>query len=182
MAESALFGGNLFGQEQWARRGDDDALLRASETRLTAVETKVALVSTGVWTAYTPTLTAASSNPFLGTGGNQLGRWTRSGRTISGNAFISFGPSGTPLAGGGEYRIAAPVPSVNLGYNVVVGGGYLYDASANVMEQVVVAVAATQTTYFVMFKNGAFGITDASPWGWSFSDHMSIQFNYEAAS
>ena len=134
----------------------------------------------GAWSTYTPVLTAATTNPTLGTGSFQGGRYTRIGRTIIGWAYIAFGNSGT-AAGSGEYRVSLPVTSnVWQSNNIVIGNGYLYDSGVNTLQTVTAVVNAAG--HFIMFKDGAFQITHAAPWAWGASDHMSIQFMYEVTS
>lgn len=133
------------------------------------------------WTTYTPALTAATSNPTLGTASVATGRYNRDGRTITGWAYIAFGTAGT-AAGTGEYRISLPVPARVEANNVIIGSGYLYDASANVLEQIVFTTPATLSAFGIMFKNGTFQINPTTPWAWTISDTLTVNFTYEAAS
>lgn len=55
---------------------------------------------------YTPTLTAAT-NPTLGAGSQQLGRYTVNGDVMEVQAFIAFGTSGSNV-GSGSYLISLP--------------------------------------------------------------------------
>lgn len=139
------------------------------------------MVASEAWADYVPALSAAVTPPTLGSGSVQQGRWTKIGRQVTGWAFIAFGTSGA-AAGSGEYRISLPVPprltAVN---NVVIGEGYLYDQSANQLEQVIFAARSTDGLA-IMFKNGTFGITEASPWAWTNLDQLTVRFSYEAAS
>ena len=74
---------------------------------------------------YTPTLTATTTNPTLGSGGSASGRYTMyGGKFVTCRGTIAFGTSGTN-AGSGQYLIALPfsassaitggVPSVGSG-------------------------------------------------------------------
>lgn len=57
---------------------------------------------------YTPTLTAASSNPTLGTGSSATGHFYRIGQQCTAMFFIKFGSAGV-AAGSGLYRISPPL-------------------------------------------------------------------------
>lgn len=57
---------------------------------------------------YTPTLTASSSNPTLGTGSSATGHFYRIGQQCTAMFFIKFGSAGV-AAGSGLYRISPPL-------------------------------------------------------------------------
>lgn len=67
--------------------------------------------STG-WLTYTPVLTAATTNPTLGTGSTQSGEYKIVGDLLFCRGYIAFGTSGA-AAGSGSYFISLP-PSVSL--------------------------------------------------------------------
>lgn len=66
----------------------------------------------GAYTTYTPTLTAATTNPNLGNF-TRAGRWTRlKGKTIRGSIVLTCtGTGGTGGVGTGAYEIGLPVPA-----------------------------------------------------------------------
>lgn len=156
-----------------------------------AVKTKnesgtVASVGGGVaddaWTPYTPTLTASSSNPTLGSGSSVEGGWTRIGRTIFGRAQIVFGTSGT-AAGSGTYQISIPVapePSTSLALGRMVGHGYVFDSSTGNIRIVVCRVNTSGTHLEMIPEASATAITEAIPWAWAASDRFHVAFQYEA--
>lgn len=59
----------------------------------------------GAWTAYTPTWTAATSNPALGNG-TILGRYMKIGRTVLCDIILTAGS--TTTYGSGAYSIGMP--------------------------------------------------------------------------
>lgn len=62
----------------------------------------------GTWTSWTPALTAATTNPTLGTGSSVDGRYFQIGKLVIASFTIQFGTSGFS-AGSGEYRVSLPV-------------------------------------------------------------------------
>lgn len=59
------------------------------------------------WTAYTPTLTAVTTNPTLGTGSVAVGAYKRIGKTVFWRASILCGSAGV-VAGSGTYQLSLP--------------------------------------------------------------------------
>jgi hypothetical protein len=75
--------------------------------------------SAGAWTAYTPTFTAATTNPTLGNFTRE-GRWTRlKGKTIKGTMKITCN-AGSGF-GTGAYEFGLPVPARDLDHVLVFG-------------------------------------------------------------
>lgn len=133
------------------------------------------------WTAYTPTLTASTTNPSLGTGPTQLGRFTRIGRTVIGTAKLKFGTS--PSAGSGFYRVSLPfTPPSSVDPSEPIGGGYVYDSSADALTtvQFFVQNATTTTVMFFTGPTGAYFVTGAIPFTFAASDQIVVHFTYEA--
>lgn len=165
---------NLIGQEDWERRG-------ANEARIRTLETTLALVQTGVWTGYTPPLTATVTNPTIGSSGQiQTGAYVRIGRTIIGWARLKFGTVG-PAAGSGVYMVGLPVAASSSAVNnASVGAGHLFDNSA-AARQIQNSFCNTATT--VLFIVEGFEIaSDSVPWVWAAGDEIIVNFAYEAAS
>src|SRR5688572_17632849 len=103
-------------------------------------------------TSYTPALTASTTNPTLGTGSGQQGRYYRDPITglVWGQARIAFGTSGTN-AGSGTYRISLPTAVDNLsgsgvsGNADVMGFGIVRDSSASTGTRTVVVSLVSAT-------------------------------------
>lgn len=133
------------------------------------------------WLDYIPTLTATTTNPTLGSGSVVDGRYARIGDTVIGWAQITFGTSGT-AAGSGDYRISLPVTPRNEG-SAVCGAGFLRDSSTgNKYGRTVNLDAGNQWCFMRTDADGTSNAVDHdSPIAWSASDHISIQFVYEAA-
>jgi hypothetical protein len=148
-------------------------------------------IGTGAWTTYTPVLTASVTNPTLGSGAVQNGRYTKIGRTVIGQAAIFFGTAGV-ANGIGEYRFSLPAAAGTevevSSHNTAMGHGHLYDSSTNTLVAIVVEHGPGQMGYFLMFKTtgtgvtAQFTVTENSPWVWAASDQLIITFAYETTS
>ena len=161
---------------------------RALGVAVEAIETQLV----GAWTSYTPTLTAMTTNPTLGSGSSATGYYKRLGHRVTGYANIAFGSSGA-AAGSGAYLILLPVAPVNR--TQPIGIGYLMDYSDNL--RIVVAVglvlpavspAADSKALILLtntagngFGNGQNPAADSVPWTWAANDNIVLKFDYEAA-
>jgi hypothetical protein len=132
------------------------------------------------WETWTPTLTASTTNPTLGTGSTAAGRYGRVNKEVYGNAQISFGTSGTN-AGSGFYYVSLPVTAQAAG--VILGTYQAYDNSTATIDQGL--VIADTTTKGLLYRNGVGGsvflVASGVPWAWAASDFIRIWFTYEAA-
>lgn len=160
---------------------------RALAVTLEAVQSELV----GAFTSYTPTLTASTTNPTLGTGSAAAGYYKRVGRMVFGYCEITFGSSGA-AAGSGYYGILMPVEPVNR--TQPIGVGFAVDSSDN--SRAIAATAsfapslwATSTKKAVIvitnpagsgFLTSANPVGAAAPWTWSNSDSIALNFHYEA--
>jgi hypothetical protein len=136
------------------------------------------------WQTYTPTLTAATTNPTLGTGGAALGRYQIDDHTVTVSGVIHFGTGAS--FGAGAYSISLPVPS--------------HDVSTGIAGQVVVLPAtggfwgmgwatSSGTGFLIYISGSATGAGTAAltgtttPIGAAWGAGAEIRFNltYEAA-
>jgi hypothetical protein len=173
---------NLFGQDQWARRGEGDARVSSLETSRAADEATLALIQTGAWTTYTVTLSGGSGNPNLGTGGSTLGRYVKVGRTVIVHAEVYFGTAGA-TAGGGGYTVNLPVPARTNNFFVMgTWTGYHGGSSAMAVISQNNDVNAMRATYPLTWPSGTETVVGATtPWAWSNNDNMRWIAVYEAA-
>lgn len=87
----------------------------------TAVAELQAAVPDAIVTSFTPVL-GATSNPNLGSTGQALGRYVRSGRLITVEFFFEFGGTGISQ-GSGTYFVAPPITIASpLGANATLKG------------------------------------------------------------
>lgn len=161
---------------------------RALGVTVEAIQTQL----TGAYTSYTPTLTASTTSPTLGTGSSATGYYKRIGRMVTGYCQILFGTTGV-AAGSGYYGLLLPVVPANR--NQPIGTGYCYDNSDS--GRFVVAAAAVSTFFWsaatakaIIVNTNVAGegigtgnnpVGAAAPWTWAASDQILIQFSYEAA-
>jgi hypothetical protein len=128
---------------------------------------------------YTPTVTASTTNPTLGTGNVASARYTlRNGNWCDVRGVVKFGTSGVS-AGTGAYSISLPFTSnANItGVNVGTGGVYLFDSSGPAAQQAVVFMQNTASTFSML--GNANQVAGTSPWTWAASDYITFTFSYE---
>lgn len=93
------------------------------------------LAGLGAWTSYSPTLSADTTNPNLGSTGTTEGYYVQLGKTVVVKARATFGGTGI-TNGSGNYRMSLPfaakTDSGPLGTARMPAGGYAYDASSGV--------------------------------------------------
>ena len=161
---------------------------RALGVAVEAIETQLV----GAYDAYTPTLTASTTNPTLGSGSSAIGYYKRLGHRVEGYASILFGSAGV-AAGSGYYGLLLPVEPVNR--TQAIGIGYVIDISDNVRFLVASAAvssplwAANTSKAVIVVSNaagagvitGANPVGAAAPWTWAENDQLLVTFSYEAA-
>ena len=133
----------------------------------------------GAWTAYTPSLTASTTNPNIGSTGNIGGRYIQIGKTVIGQAKVVFGGTGVS-AGSGVYYISLPVTALNAGQ--VEGQFFAQDESAAARQ--IGSAWSDTTTKLAFFYDGASGypaVAASAPWTWAANDILACKFVYEAA-
>ena len=129
------------------------------------------------WETWTPALTASTTNPTLGTGSSQTGRYGRINKIVIGQGQISFGTAGV-AAGNGFYYVSAPVNFLTVG--AIVGTWQGYDSSAGTV-YFGFLVTDTVSRCVLYYNNPASVITNAAPWTWAASDFIRVSYSYEAA-
>lgn len=146
----------------------------------------------GDYDSYTPTITAFTTAPTMGTGATATGRYKRLGHRVVGDAVIVFGSSGV-AAGSGYYGLLLPVEPANRVQ--LIGIGYLFDYSDNT--RFVVASASVSPPLWASslsraivvvtndagegFSTGDNPVGAATPWTWAENDQIVLSFSYEAA-
>jgi hypothetical protein len=158
----------------------------ATNHDITAAEwtAEVTNLWTGLQAAYdpfTPTLTAVTTNPTLGTGSSVVGTFLRYGHRIEGQGDITFGTSGV-VAGSGLYAVSLPVACTGAAVSSasVMGGGVFNDFSAG-RDYVFKLIAVTTTTCRLVEASAGLFFTNASPVIPAINDRFNYDFNYQAA-
>ena len=135
---------------------------------------------TGAWTGYTPTLTASTTNPTLGTGGSASGRYSQIGKIVFGYGALIFGTSGV-AAGTGTYYVSLPVARVSNG-EFPMGSIVLRDSSGGFIASIgTLQGLAGDASKAILVVDGAFAAGAGFPWAWAASDQIWYQFTYEVA-
>jgi hypothetical protein len=142
-------------------------------------------VGLGSWTAFTPTLGAATTAPTLGTGGSATGRYTQIGKTVIGYGRILFGTAGT-AAGTGPYNIALPQPMIATAMTNALGVGYARVKCAGVYTPVHLLFNANSPNANLQYLSAAVGgtinfVANAAPGAWTANDFIEFTFCYESA-
>lgn len=134
------------------------------------------------WVTYTPTLTASTTSPTLGTGSSATGAYWRDGRLCHVQASVTFGSSGVN-AGSGSYRLSLPFTGGSRAQNVV-GTFWAVDSSAAAWATGFVTLAAAGTYVTFGYNTDTFfasSILNNAPWTWAASDSLSMSITYETA-
>lgn len=127
---------------------------------------------------YTPTLTAATTNPTLGTGGGQNARFTLwGGNWCTFRGTIAFGTSGTN-AGSGQYFIALPFQvNSNITGGVATNGSGVIRC-AGTLYPIVWYAAVNATTFSGLTPSGNV-VASGQPGAWTANDYISFTMTYE---
>lgn len=132
------------------------------------------------WTAYTPTLTASTTNPTMGTGSSRVGAYQQVGKTVHVRVAVVFGTSGA-AAGSGTYRVSLPVTAKTLTAGYHLGSSQVYDSSANNADAGVARIGGSAGWSVMEFLASGDLCTNAVPWTWANGDAIYLQITYEAA-
>ena len=146
---------------------------------------------------YTPVLEAGTTDPTLGTGSTQIGRYYVEPISgwVRGQAKIRFGTTGTD-AGSGIYLISLPT-EINpfttnqlLGFADVIGWGVVRDDSSAVTGPRLVVLHywsasgssdGTGQAYMAICDGTNDVVQHNRPFSWAASDAISVQFAYPGA-
>jgi hypothetical protein len=154
--------------------GANSAFLQADSTTATGLKW-----NNDAWISFTPTLTASTTNPTLGTGSNRLGYYTQIGKLIIYAFEVRFGSSGAS-AGSGNYRISLPV-TAKADPLYARGGSLTYNDASAFTARLGVAIIADPSYVELNFDAGTFYVTNSAPFTWSNDDGIRGTLIYEAA-
>lgn len=131
------------------------------------------------WTSWTPTLTAVTTNPTMGTGALRTGGYEQDGRRVTCRGHIKFGTSGA-AAGSGIYEVSLPVTAKSLSPGRQQGSVTAFDNSGNDFADGAVFIESGATTK-ARFSIDSTVVTNAWPWTWANLDQLDFTLTYEAA-
>lgn len=130
------------------------------------------------WTDYSPTLTAAVSNPDVGAG-VVLGRWLPIGwRTIAVEGDIQFG-AGTG-AGNGRYFVSAPFLVAPRSITAATGACYMFDSGTANRAGIINVTSAGDSYFITNTPNG--DVANNVPQTWADGDAIRFSIIHEVAS
>lgn len=164
-------GSNLFGQEEWARRGEESGRIAALEARLVVAEAKLALINTGAWTVWTPQL----DNATLGNG-TLTARYSRSGRDVTVSFAWTFGSSS-------DISSWFSISNFPVAAQATGGTGAVFMNDSNTGNRAVGVISLSGTTGTIFTTIGGNGhVNNTYPWDWATGDFIQFTIVYEAAS
>lgn len=143
----------------------------------------VGMIASEPWISYTPTLSADTTAPTLGTGAIAQGKYTKIGRTVFGSMVFQFGTGAA--AGSGYYRIALPYASPTPGTgDFIVGSAIMYDNSAGVVRTGSTSIDGNNQIFRVFHDGGGAInlVSNSAPFVWAQGDKLEFNFTYEATS
>ena len=127
----------------------------------------------------TPTLTAVTTNPTMGTGALRTGGYEQVGKRVTCRGHIKFGTSGA-AAGSGIYEVSLPVTAKSLSPGRQQGSLTVFDNSGNDFADGAVFIESGATTK-ARFSIDSTVVTNAWPWTWANLDQIDFTITYEAA-
>lgn len=134
----------------------------------------------GAWTSYTPTWTAATTNPAIGNG-TLVGKYMQLNKVVTAEITVIMGS--TTTYGSGTFRFGLPVTAATplWGY-AHTGSARLYDSSVSTIYVAAIGFFASSTTYVSGWAHAATSaMSSTSPFTWASGDEITIQVTYEAA-
>lgn len=109
--------------------GTDDAKFVTAKALADATVGKLG----AAWTAWTPVLTASTTNPNLGSTGTSTGTYIKIGKTVFWSACFQAGGTGIS-AGSGTYKITMPTtPKANAAGFSITGYGWSFNGNFHVL-------------------------------------------------
>ncbi|MFC4034534.1 hypothetical protein ACFO3J_24100 [Streptomyces polygonati] len=144
-----------------------------------------AWVAQGDWVTYTPTWTAATTNPTLGGGATLTGRYSLVGKLCT--AKIELATSSNTLFGSGVYAWAIPFASSANGTGVSMGAGHGINASGRWdLQGLVTSVQSIMNVWTPSASGDCRLVSLASGQGmggvaWATAQTMRVQVEYEIA-
>jgi hypothetical protein len=139
-------------------------------------------VGRGVWLAYTPTITADTTNPTTNINFTAEGRYSVSGATVEVDMTFDVGFS---AQGTGEYRFSIPVNSAVLSVRRYMGSGYVAGINGSVEERFIRVQhygTGLVKAYYLNGTNNPVALGPGAPFNWTTTTTPTItmKLRYEA--
>lgn len=131
------------------------------------------------WTAYTPTLTAATTNPTMGAT-TVTGAWRQRGKTIQGRVKVSLGAGF--VAGNGTYYISLPI-APHAGYLSLSAIGTATAGEATGSVRPYLAMFHSGSGKIILQNTSAYSLLDHTgpTAAWTTTGYITVTFTYESA-
>jgi hypothetical protein len=133
-------------------------------------------VDLDVWTVYTPTWTAATTNPVLGNG-SLVGRYKQIGEVVHFTMQLAIGS--TTTLGTSYWRFTLPVTAQNTNYLFT---AFINDNGTTFYQAMAVGETTSGFTLVVNTLNAnSVVVSSTSPLAWTSGDTLTVSGTYEAA-
>lgn len=127
---------------------------------------------------FTPTLTATSTDPDLGTGSSTSGAYVKIGNQVIYRFFIQFGSGSSP--GNGRYNISVPhsiSSSIWATGTYAIGSAILFDWSVAGHKELAVPYASGSSSISMVVKDST--VFHNNPFNWDDDDRFSATVIYD---
>lgn len=124
----------------------------------------------GAWTAYTPTWTASTTNPTIGSS-TVSGRYRLVGHTIDVRISITIGAGFSAGSGSYSFRLPSGIAATVVNTSEVMGMATVFDTSAS---STFIYTAYLFSSIDVRLRDNSGVVTHASPMAWATGDKISI--------
>lgn len=129
------------------------------------------------WTAYTPTWSAATTNPVIGNG-TIVGRYMQAGKYTTFRVVITMGS--TTTYGTGQYSVSLPFAAHGTGLQIV--DALYFEGGTRFAKARIVGGATTANLYAPATTAGAIDrlVTSTVPFTWANTNVLVVAGTYEA--
>lgn len=168
--------------------GDNDTSIATTAFVTTAVAAGGGTLPN--WSSYTPTWTATSGTPAVGTGGSLTGSYVQLGKAVFFRLNLVLGSTGLST-GSGTWQFSLPAahvaPPSGVGNHGLLVNGYYEDLATRAYGPILARLAASSTTLFEVLHWQVSSNATASllafndPFTWGTGDYLSLYGTYQAA-
>lgn len=150
---------------------------------ITDLDLRVGALESTPWSTYTPSMTATTGTPAMGTGGSLQGRYKQIGKTVILNIYGLFGTA-SPVFGTGAWGWSIPVAASTASNNMIrIGSSYCRDASAAASGHFngICAIQPNLSLNTINCFVGTGQVGPLAPFTWAINDFFAMTITYESA-
>jgi hypothetical protein len=146
------------------------------------IDTRLGGLEATPWSSYTPSFTATSGTPAMGTGGGLFGRYKQFGKIVHLNIYGLFGTAAV-VFGTGSWFWTLPVAASSINNMKKIGSAYLNDTSAGGgghyagIAGIFPLLSVNSLTAFA----GNAQVGAVAPFPWAINDNFALNITYESA-